>query len=211
MFWTWTPVFVLLFLIGACARDTNPKAPVREQRVKTDMVDTLLLWTHLGFLTQKNNEELKKDIEECIVVQSVPGPHAILLVINVKARFTEEERAAVKWIEDNFGPDASLYTILLFTHTDQLEDKTLEEFISESEDLRRLKNQCGRRYHAFHNNNLEDRSQVSKLLEKIEEMVKENGGQHYTNEMYKKAQWKLEKEKREKMNNLSCKMMAATA
>ncbi|KAJ0050561.1 hypothetical protein NL108_003800 [Boleophthalmus pectinirostris] len=147
------------------------------------------------FDTKKTNEELKTDIEDCIVVKSVPGPHAIVLVINVKARFTEEERAAVKWIENNFGSDASMHTILLFTHTDLLEDKTLDEYISESEHLRRLKHQCGGRYHAF-NNKTQDRTQVRELLKKIEKMVKENGGQHYTNEMYKRAQRKLEEERK---------------
>uniref|UniRef100_A0A3B4AI32 AIG1-type G domain-containing protein n=1 Tax=Periophthalmus magnuspinnatus TaxID=409849 RepID=A0A3B4AI32_9GOBI len=146
------------------------------------------------FDTRKSNEELKNEIENCVIVQSVPGPHAFLLVISVKARFTEEERAAVKWIEDNFGSDASMYTILLFTHTDLLEDKTLEQYLSESVNLRRLKNQCGGRYHSFNNKRPENRVQVEQLLEKIEKMVQENGGQYYTNDMYKAAQKKLEDE-----------------
>ncbi|KAJ0050448.1 hypothetical protein NL108_003676, partial [Boleophthalmus pectinirostris] len=146
------------------------------------------------FDTRKSNEELKNEIENCVIVQSVPGPHAFLLVISVKARFTEEERAAVKWIEENFGSDASMYTILLFTHTDLLEDKTLEQYLSESVNLRRLKNQCGGRYHSLNNKHPENRVQVEQLLVKIEKMVQENGGQHYTNEMYKAAQIKLEDE-----------------
>lgn len=181
------------------------------------------------FDTKKTNKELQKEIEDCVVVQSVPGPHAFLLVISVKARFTEEEKAAVKWIQDNFGSDASLYTILLFTHTDQLGDKSLDQYISESEDLRRLKHQCGGRYHALKNNMPQKRSQVKQLLEKIEEMVEENGGQHYTSEMYEKAQRRLEEERkrfeeeqerkrkeeedriRREEKSKVCKMMAAAA
>lgn len=147
------------------------------------------------FDTRKTNEELKNEIENCIVAQSVPGPHAILLVINIKARFTEEEKAAVEWIQDNFGPDASMYTILLFTHADHLEGKSLDQYISESDDLRRLKHQCGGRYHAF-NKDLKDRSQARELLRKIERMVQDNGGKHYTNDMYEKAQKKIEEERR---------------
>lgn len=150
------------------------------------------------FDTRKTNEELRKDIRECVVNQSVPGPHAILLAISVKSRFTEEEKTAVKWIEENFGSDASMYTILLFTHTNLLGDKTLDEFISESEHLRRLRHQCGGRYHAF-TNKLKDRSQVRELLQKIEEMVEHNGGQHYTNKMYEEVQRRLEEERRRAM------------
>lgn len=161
------------------------------------------------FDTSKTNEELKNEIENCIVVQSVPGPHAILLVMNIKARFTEEEKAAVQWIQDNFGSDASMYTILLYTHTNLLEGKSLEEYISESENLRRLKHQCGGRYHAF-NKDLDDRSQVTELLQKIDRMVQDNGGRHYTNDMYEKAQEKLEKIKRDVRINYCKKILATT-
>ncbi|KAL1281291.1 hypothetical protein QQF64_000094 [Cirrhinus molitorella] len=41
---------------------------------------------------------------------------------------------------------------------------------------------------------MKNRSQVTKLLEKIEEMVEENQGQHYTNEMYEKTRKKNERE-----------------
>lgn len=146
------------------------------------------------FDTRKTNEELKHEIENCVIVQSVPGPHAFLLVISVKARFTDEEKAAVKWIEENFGEDASMYTILLFTHADLLEGKSIEEYIMESVNLRRLKNMCGGRYHSLNNKQTQNRYQVKELLWKIDKMVMENGGQHYTSEMYRTAQIKLEDE-----------------
>lgn len=142
------------------------------------------------FDTGITEEELKTRIEECVKM-SVPGPHAFLLVIRLGVRFTEEERNAVKWIQDNFGDDASMYTIMLFTCKDQAK---ADSALKECKELRRLSITFGRRYHAFNNNDADDRSQVAELIAMIKEMIQENGGKHYTNEMYEKAQRKLREE-----------------
>ncbi|XP_006790943.1 GTPase IMAP family member 4-like [Neolamprologus brichardi] len=142
------------------------------------------------FDTGISEEELKVRIEECVKM-SVPGPHAFLLVIRLGVRFTEEERNAVKWIQDNFGDDASMYTIMLFTCKDQAK---ADNALKECKELRRLSITFGRRYHAFNNTDLDDRAQVKELINMIKEMVQDNGGKHYTNEMYEKAQRKLREE-----------------
>ena len=149
------------------------------------------------FDTTQTTKVIGEKIKEC-VEKSVPGPHAILLVISLKARFTEEERSAVEWIETNFGSDSSMYIIILFTHGDMLEGKTVEQFVSESTDLQRVLNNCGGRYFSLINGLGSDPKQVRKLLHKVEKMLKLNGGQHYTNSMYKEAQRKIEAEKEKK-------------
>ncbi|XP_071202815.1 GTPase IMAP family member 8-like [Salvelinus alpinus] len=154
---------------------------------KIDVIDTPGLYD-----TTMSQEEMKSELVRCIE-QSVPGPHAFLLVIRL-GRFTEEERNTVKWIQENFGEEASKYTILLFTHGDQLEGKSVEEFLAESKELRKLINICGGRYHSLNNDKRKHNTQVPELLKKIEEMVKKNGGKHYTNEMYQEAQRKIEEE-----------------
>ncbi|XP_071202725.1 GTPase IMAP family member 9-like [Salvelinus alpinus] len=126
----------------------------------------------------------KVEIERCIKM-SVPGPHVFLLVIRLD-KYTEEQRKAVKYIQEHFGKGASDYTMVLFTGADQLDNTTVEEFLKESESLHTLVNSCGGRYHVFNNREKRDRTQVRELLRKIDNMVKFNG--HYTNEMYVKAQ-----------------------
>ncbi|XP_077380308.1 GTPase IMAP family member 9-like [Festucalex cinctus] len=146
------------------------------------------------FDTAITEEDLKSRIEECVKM-SVPGPHAFLLVIRLGVRFTEEERNAVKWIQDNFGDDASMYTIMLFTCKDQFK---ADNALKECKELRRLSITFGRRYHAFNNNDADDRVQVKELVTMIKEMIHDNGGKHYTNEMYEKAQSKLREEEERK-------------
>ncbi|XP_058628765.1 GTPase IMAP family member 8-like [Onychostoma macrolepis] len=147
------------------------------------------------FDTSIREEQLKIEIERCLEM-SVPGPHAFLLVIRLDDRFTEEQKNTVKWIQENFGKDANHYTIVLFTRGDQLKTqrRSIEEFLTKNKQINDLVSQCGGRYHVF-NNTDEDSAQVTELLKKIHTMVRRNGGQNYTSEMYEKAQRKIMKKK----------------
>ena len=49
---------------------------------------------------------------------------------------------------------------------------------------------CEARYVAFDNTRGEDRTQVAELLEKVDEMVQWNGGEHYTHQVYEEVQRK---------------------
>ncbi|XP_071246139.1 GTPase IMAP family member 7-like [Salvelinus alpinus] len=158
---------------------------------ETDVIDTPGLYD-----TKLSKEEMKSQIEKAIYM-SVPGPHAFLLVIRL-GRFTEEERNTVKWIQEFFGEEASNYTIILFTGGDQLEDKSMVDFLSESEELMKLVKVFKGRHHVFNNKKKNDNTQVTELLKKIDKMVMKNGGQHYTNEMYQEVQRKIEKEEERK-------------
>ncbi|XP_042561994.1 GTPase IMAP family member 9-like, partial [Clupea harengus] len=139
--------------------------------------------------TKMSAKQLKRELEKCVEL-SLPGPHAFLLVIRLDVRFTEEERNAVKWIQENFGEGALKYTIVLLTHGDVLEGKPVEDFLCKSPELSSLTEHFGGRYHVF-NNKSKDSTQVRELKEKIEAMVKENGGANYTSEMYKEVQRKI--------------------
>ncbi|XP_071246144.1 GTPase IMAP family member 7-like isoform X2 [Salvelinus alpinus] len=163
---------------------------------KIDVIDTPGL-----FDTTMSQEEMKSEIVRCIE-RSVPGPHAFLLVIRLGVRFTEEERNTVKWIQENFGKEASNYTIILFTGKDQLKGKTVEEFLNPCVALQELIKSCLERYHCLNNDQRDDRLQVKELLKKIEEMVEMNGGEHYTNEMYQEVQKKLREEEERKKQEM---------
>uniref|UniRef100_A0A672RV15 GTPase IMAP family member 8 n=1 Tax=Sinocyclocheilus grahami TaxID=75366 RepID=A0A672RV15_SINGR len=125
-------------------------------------------------------EQVKAEIERCVEM-SAPGPHVFLLVIKLGVRFTEEERNSnvMKWIQENFGEDAMNYTIILFTHADVLKGKPVETYISKSNELKQLIKTCWGRYHSFNNENINNRDQVTELLQMIHKMVLFNGGKYY--------------------------------
>ncbi|ROL48305.1 GTPase IMAP family member 4 [Anabarilius grahami] len=166
------------------------------------------------FDTGVDNVETSKEIVKCISL-AAPGPHVFLLVIQL-GRFTQEEKDAVKMIQETFGDKSRMYTMVLFTRGDDLRGQTIEDFIKEDNDsLKNLVQQCGRRYHVFNNNDNKDLSQVSELLNKVDCMVAANGGSFYTNEMFqlmekniKEEQERILKEKEEEIKRKDEKLRA---
>ncbi|XP_036968146.1 GTPase IMAP family member 8-like, partial [Acanthopagrus latus] len=134
-----------------------------------------------------------KEVSQCILF-SAPGPHVFLVVIGV-GRFTAEEKQTVQKIQEIFGQDADRYSMVLFTRGDDLEETTIEKFVEEDTDLQELVARCNNQYHVFNNKMKKDRSQVNELLQKIRDVVQRNGGSHYTNEMFQKAEREMEEEK----------------
>ena len=151
------------------------------------------------FDTNFTQEEVLKRIKMCISL-SAPGPHAFLVVLQL-GRFTREEQDTVKMIQTTFGEEAAKYTMVLFTHGDQLRKQTIEGYISESPELQAIIRNCNRRYHVF-NNEIKDPQQTRELLDKIDKMTMANGGSYYTNEMFLRAEAAIEKEKQRLLKEL---------
>uniref|UniRef100_A0A674IPI7 AIG1-type G domain-containing protein n=1 Tax=Terrapene triunguis TaxID=2587831 RepID=A0A674IPI7_9SAUR len=132
-------------------------------------------------------KETVKEIGRCVVVSS-PGPHAIVLVMQL-GRFTEEEKNTITRIQDIFGQKATEYMVFLFTRKDDLDGCTLQDYLKDSsdKDLQKLMKKCGNRCCAFNNKakGQEQEAQISELIEMTDKMVQQNGGSHYTNNMYK--------------------------
>nr|XP_055038514.1 GTPase IMAP family member 8-like [Misgurnus anguillicaudatus] len=139
------------------------------------------------FDTERSHEEIKKEMVNCISM-ILPGPHVFLLLVPL-GRFTQEESRSVKIIQEMFGENSLMYTMVLFTRGDQLRNKTIEECLGKPGSvIRNLIEKCGNRYHVFNNTQTEDQTQVSLLLEKIDDMVKANGGSYYSSKIFREME-----------------------
>ncbi|KAL7875471.1 hypothetical protein AOLI_G00104340 [Acnodon oligacanthus] len=107
------------------------------------------------------------------------GPHALLLTVPIFLDIEWNQMVAkrlLKLFDDNIWR----HTILLFTKADQLGLKSLEEYLEGSgRPLQALVEKCERRYHALNNRTIDNRKQVIELLDKIDQMVAENGGKTF--------------------------------
>ncbi|XP_036430722.1 uncharacterized protein LOC118810778 [Colossoma macropomum] len=155
------------------------------------LVDTPGWWKH--FPLSDTAEFLKQELVQGVSLCH-PGPHVVLLVIEIDIPFAEKHRKAAKDHLELLGDQIWTHTLVLFTRGRSLGCKTIEEHIKdEGEALQWLIEKCGNRYHVFDNTGLNNTSQVMQLLEKIEDIVQRNNGAYFQIEakiLEKPGEWK---------------------
>ncbi|XP_076867059.1 uncharacterized protein LOC143518465 isoform X2 [Brachyhypopomus gauderio] len=134
------------------------------------------------FCPELSLEEVRQDVGLCVRL-SAPGPHAFLLVIPVK-QSTGEERGMLERMEEIFGQRCWSFTMVLFTVFGELHDYSFEQHFVGSPELIRLVEKCGNRFHLLNIMENKNKIQVSRLLEKIDEMLILNNNRLYSSKVY---------------------------
>ncbi|KAF4111633.1 GTPase IMAP family member 7-like [Onychostoma macrolepis] len=141
------------------------------------------------FDTGLDEEIIKSEIIRS-VIESSPGPDMFTIVLKV-GRYTGQEMEVVDKIVEYCGEDTFNHSVVLFTHGEQLEGQTIEEFVKMSPKLQELVDKCGGRCHVIDSKYWKKRQmgyrsnrvQVKNLLETIEQKLKDNQSGCYTNEL----------------------------
>lgn len=157
------------------------------------------------FEVSAGSEFIGKEIVKCIDFAK-DGIHAILVVLSVRSRFSEEEENALRSLQTLFGSKIVDYMIVVFTGGDELEDDedTLDDYLGREcpESLKQILSLCGNRCVLFDNKTKDEKKrsgQVQQLLSFVNLIVLQNGGQPYTDELFaelKKGAMKLHREQR---------------
>ncbi|XP_029017419.1 uncharacterized protein LOC114861897 [Betta splendens] len=147
------------------------------------------------FNSQNAPDEVRAQISSCVALSS-PGPHAFLLCVPLD-RPAKLELQALWALDAVFGPEAvRRHTLVLFTCEDRLRESgraggsSVEAYVAgQRADLLNLVERCGDRFHvmAAGDGGREGRS-VEELLDKVEQMVKEAGGQFYSCPAFQEAE-----------------------
>ncbi|XP_061179406.1 GTPase IMAP family member 4-like [Saccostrea echinata] len=143
------------------------------------------------FDTNIPNDRVQREIVKCIGI-TAPGPHCFLLVLGL-SRFTQEEEESVDHFVNYFGNKVFRHFIILFTRKDDLDHHglTLDDHIrTVPQSLKSIIRKCDNRCIAFNNRATgpERQDQVEDLLEMIDDIVRQNHGDCYTNDMYSEAE-----------------------
>ncbi|XP_008299670.1 GTPase IMAP family member 4-like [Stegastes partitus] len=127
------------------------------------------------FSSRLSAQEVKAELLAALRLSS-PGPHAVLLTLQL-GRLSEEEQKGLQTLQKMLSSNISQHTILLFTYGDRLDHTDIQQFIREDNNLQQLVKSCNGYCHVFNNRDMEDRKQVRALLDKIDSMSE--GGRSY--------------------------------
>ncbi|XP_063069298.1 uncharacterized protein LOC134460722 [Engraulis encrasicolus] len=185
-----------VFTVGSCQHGVTNQCISHSKIIngrKYTVIDTP------GFFDPGIPEDtLITEVSKCIFA-SAPGPHAFVIVLRV-GRHTEHEQQTMKKITHIFSDDAFKHAVILFTHGEDLEGKTIQEFVNGGQDTQRkgttlkdIVEKCHNNYHVIDNKHWTQeeggkskKTEVANLLNTIEQIVEYNragGADYYTNEI----------------------------
>nr|XP_015195157.1 PREDICTED: GTPase IMAP family member 4-like [Lepisosteus oculatus] len=132
------------------------------------------------WLMRNDPQQIRQEVVY-IVSLCPPGPHTLLLVIDLDSN---TDWRSVKEYLELLNERVWRHTIVLFTCGDTLTHTTIEQHIEGGgKELQCLVEKCGNRYHVLNDKNRGDRTQVTELLEKIEDMMAGNYGLYFTTDI----------------------------
>ncbi|KAA0722950.1 GTPase IMAP family member 7 [Triplophysa tibetana] len=154
-----------------------------------------------GIMDTGLDEEIIKSEIIRSVIECAPGPDVFTIVLKV-GRYTAHEMEIVDRIVEYCGDDSFKHSVVLFTHGEQLEDQTIEEFVKLSPKLQGLVDKCGGHSHVIdckywtkrHVGYKSNRVQVKKFLKAIEQKLKDNENSCYTNELLQMVEEDIQEE-----------------
>nr|XP_023677875.1 GTPase IMAP family member 4-like [Paramormyrops kingsleyae] len=159
------------------------------------------------FEKDHTQQHIEKELKRCVCL-SCPGPHAVLLILDLEDISATDVRTVEK-LTKYFVDNILKYTILVLCHDGKEENPNLEDRLWEGINLREILDKCGHRYHLFNKNSVG----AKPLLKRIESLVAENGDRFFTNDKYeeiegsiRKVETFVEKESEKEMDKRLCEL-----
>ncbi|KAI4900666.1 hypothetical protein NFI96_025612 [Prochilodus magdalenae] len=115
--------------------------------------------------TELSSDEVGNEIQQTL--HNLQGPYSFLLVIRVGS-VESEQIGKICGLKKVLGSSYLKHTTILFSHSDNLEFKTFDDFIQEGGEMfQTLLRDCGGRCHYWNNRNERCHEDVEKLLQHL--------------------------------------------
>ncbi|KAI4903969.1 hypothetical protein NFI96_001627 [Prochilodus magdalenae] len=109
--------------------------------------------------------------------------HAFIFVLQL-GKLTDTDKVGLEWLQSKFGEGVLPFVMILFTYEREEDCDTIIDDLKKNSVLVELLRKCGDRYHTC-SKNMNNQSEMRKLLERIDDMVSENNHHCYTAELVK--------------------------
>ena len=142
--------------------------------------------------THRSKEDVHREIAKAVGTVT-PGPHAVLMVVKADDRFTNEEAEAYEELKRLFGEEITKFMIVVFTGIDRLKGMPLADAVKKApQKVQQVIADAQGRYIGFNNNDAlpwsERQKQSDSLLQLVDQMMTQNGGQYYSNDLVKRVE-----------------------
>uniref|UniRef100_A0A087X317 GTPase IMAP family member 8 n=1 Tax=Poecilia formosa TaxID=48698 RepID=A0A087X317_POEFO len=125
---------------------------------------------------QETSEMDKLEIENSVNL-CPPGPHAVLLVIDLTTAMSASHLRSVQEIMKPLTERVWRHCMVVFTRGDWISDVPVENYIvREGKELQELLEKCGNRYHVINPYHSQDPVPIKDMFQKIFDIVKQNRG-----------------------------------
>ncbi|XP_048039562.1 GTPase IMAP family member 7-like [Megalobrama amblycephala] len=181
--------------------ESSPESVIAGCQTGVEMVDgrSVTVIDTPGFFDTHLDEEFIKSQIIRSIIECAPAIDAFVIVLKVE-RYTRQEMEILDKIVECCGENTFKHAVVLFTHGEELDGQTIEEFVKKSSKLQELVNKCGGCCHVIDNKHWNDchlgyrsnKVHMKKLMETIDMMVQENGC--YTNELMSQAEEDIQEE-----------------
>ncbi|KAF5887013.1 interferon-induced very large GTPase 1-like protein, partial [Clarias magur] len=108
--------------------------------------------------------------------------HAFIFVLKL-GQFTDDDKLGLEWLEKKFGENILSFVIILFTYETEEECDTIIDDLKNNTVLEQLTKKCQGRYCTC-SMSMNKHSEISTVLNKIDQLICENNQCSYTAETY---------------------------
>ncbi|XP_046581740.1 GTPase IMAP family member 4-like [Haliotis rubra] len=149
-----------------------------------------------------SHEDIRHEIIKCVRMSS-PGVHAILFIVRL-GRMTDEDKITLEYFLQCIGEESKRFVIVVFTGKDDLEEAgdTIDNYLGVlPSKLKQFLFDTSHRFIAVNNRGTDEEKETftKDLIDMVKNMVVENGGECYRNEMYERCEADLREAEKEKI------------